>query len=71
MNEFYLQRLIVIKFSGGIMMILKWFKKIFFNSSKRDEYIERQIKELKLRAAELAVFKETEAIRLKARLAKA
>ena len=52
-------------------MILKWFKKIFFNSSKRDEYIERQIKELKLRAAELAVFKETEAIRLKARLAKA
>ena len=53
------------------MTIFKGFKKIFFNNKKRDEYIERQIKELKIRAAELAVFKETEAIRLKARLAKA
>ena len=52
-------------------MIFKWFKKIFFNNKKKDESIERVIKELKIRAAKLAVFKETEAIRLKARLAKA
>ena len=52
-------------------MIFKWFKKIFFSNRKRDEYIEGQIKALKIKAAELAVFKEAEAIRLKVRLAKA
>lgn len=51
-------------------MMFEWVKKIFFNGKKRDEYIERQIKELKIRAAELAVFKETEAKRLKIKLAK-
>lgn len=71
MNKLYLQRVIVIKFPGGITMIFNWLKKIFFNSKKRDTYVERQIKELNVRAAELAVFKQTEAIRLKARLAKA
>ena len=71
MNKFYLQRVIVVKLPGEIIMIFKWFKKIFFNNKKKDESIERVIKELKIRAAELAVFRETEAIRLKARLAKA
>ncbi|GEM_PF-7116844 len=52
-------------------MLFKWFKKIFFSNKKRNEYIEKQIKGLKSRAAELALFKETEAIRLKAKLAKA
>ncbi len=51
-------------------MIFKWFKKIFFNNKKRDEVTERLIKELNVRAAELAVFKLAEAKRLKARLAK-
>jgi hypothetical protein len=71
MNKFYLQRVIVVKLPGGIIIIIKWFKKIFFNNKKKDESIERVIKELKIRTAELAVFKEAEAIRLKARLAKA
>jgi hypothetical protein len=71
MNKFYLQRAIVVKLSGGIIMIFKWFKKIFFNNKKKDESIERVIKELKIRAAWLAVSRETEAIRLKTRLTKA
>lgn len=53
-----------------ILKILKiWLKKIFFNY-KRNERVERLIKESRVRAAELAVFKETEVIRLKARLAR-
>lgn len=51
------------------MMIFEWFTKTFFNK-KRDDYIEKQLKELKVRAAELAVFKKTEALRLKAKLTK-
>ena len=52
-------------------MIFKLFKKIFFNNKSRDKSTEQLIKELKLRAAELAVFKEAESKRLKFKLAKA
>ncbi len=51
-----------------ILKIEQWLERIFSNK-KRDERIERLIKETKVRAAELAVFKEAEVIRLKARLA--
>ena len=51
-------------------MIFKLFKKIFFNNKSRDKSTEQLIKELKVRAAELAVFKEAESKRLKFRLAK-
>ena len=51
-------------------MIFELLKKIFSNNKKRDKYVERQIKELKIRDAELAVFKEAEIKRNKWRLIK-
>ena len=46
-------------------MVFNWLKKIFFNN-KNSKHAESLIKELKVKAAELAVFKEREIKRLKA-----
>lgn len=46
-----------------------WFNQIFLTNKKIDARIERLTKETKVKTAELAVFKEAEAIRLKAKLA--
>ncbi len=46
-------------------MTFKWFEKIFSNSENSYESIERAMKESKVEAAEIAVFKETEAKGLK------
>jgi hypothetical protein len=51
---------------GEIIMLFKeWFKKNFSNNRANNERIEQLIKESKVKAAELAVCEEAEAISLK------
>ena len=47
------------------MLLSEWFKKNFSNNRENDGRIEQLIKESKVRAAELAVCEEAEAISLK------
>ncbi len=47
------------------MLFKEWFKKNFSNNRANNERIEQLIKESKVKAAELAVCEEAEAISLK------